>query len=839
LDQCQHDPIPGCAVNGGQLETWYNIGGNKVTHLTRSMSYLNNPPDEVTILQGSLKAEENRGRDFGARLQTYISPSSTGTYNFYVASDDYSELYLSTNQDPVNKSLIAYVNGYSGLDIYDKFPTQKSVDISLEVGNVYYLEAFHKEGGGSDYLSVAWQSEDALIPLAVIGDSNFFLEPPAACNLDDECAALVTNPCTVGHCNIATTFCEYEPMPSCQNGAKFDQFYGLSGSSLDSLTSNTKFPDSPDDTSILSESLETPSNVADSYGSRLQTYIMPPFTCDFNFYIAANQRGQLNLSNDTSPSNKVTVAYLDSSTKPQEWYKYASQKSDPIPLVKGNLYYLEALHTDWSGSDNLAIAWECVKYDMAIEVIDATYTAVSPPVEAPTTSRPTMNPSKTPSHQPTSFPTSKPTASPSSSPSLSPSSSPTAEPSNSPTSSPSRFPTSSPTVTPSLSPSITPTRAPTSSPVTNELIIAGDNGVAYEGYTWPLQECQGDCDYDSNCEGDLLCYQRSGTLAVPGCVGTGTSGKDYCAKRATDNTLFLRRNNGSMGACDGNCQEDTDCEGNLVCESPNGSGEVEGCIGLAISSVKYCKYPSLVQTQSFPLGVCEGTCANDGDCQGSLECFFRIGTEDVPGCLGGSMFDSPGGGYCTTRPPHSLWIKAAVDSSPLGVCEGGCNEDSDCDSSINLICQTRTGDEEVSGCEGPGRSGVNYCRFPSLEYVGSNPVTSDPSTRLGLCQGDCDNDSECTDGLRCFQRSGTEDVVGCTGADFNSGYDFCAYRPTDNTLFLVDNNLSETDQRMGLCEGDCDSDNECAGELTCFQRSGTKEVPGCLGLGANNKDYCH
>ena len=440
----------------------------------------------------------------------------------------------------------------------------------------------------------------------------------------------------------------------------------------------------------------------------------------------------------------------------------------------------------------------------------------------------------------------------------------------SPTSSPSRLPTSSPTVPPSLSPSIQPTRVPTSSPVTNELIIAGDNGVAYEGYTWPLKECQGDCDYDSNCEvcgilvathtqfffsschtilnlvspflsfqGDLLCYQRSGTLAVPGCVGAGTSGKDYCAKRATDNTLFLRRNNGNMGACDGNCQEDTDCEGNLVCESPNGSGEVEGCIGLAISSVKYCKYPSLVQSQSFPLGVCEGSCANDEDCQGSLECFFRIGTEDVPGCLGGSLFDNPGGGYCTTRPPNSLWIKAAVDSSPLGVCEGGCNEDSDCDGSINLICQVRTGDEEVPGCEGSGRSGVNYCRFPSLEYLGSNPVTSDPSTRLGLCQGDCDNDSDCTDGLRCFQRSGTEDVVGCAGADFKSGYDFCAYRPTENTLFLVDNNLSETDPRLELCEGDCDSDDECAGELTCFQRSGTEEVPGCLGLGANNKDYCH
>ena len=29
---------------------------------------------------------------------------------------------------------------------------------------------------------------------------------------------------------------------------------------------------------------------------------------------------------------------------------------------------------------------------------------------------------------------------------------------------------------------------------------------------------------------------------------------------------------------------------------------------------------------------------------------------------------------------------------------------------------------------------------------------------------------------------------------------------------------------LGLCEGDCDSDKECAGDLKCFQRSGTQRV---------------
>ena len=123
-------------------------------------------------------------------------------------------------------------------------------------------------------------------------------------------------------------------------------------------------------------------------------------------------------------------------------------------------------------------------------------------------------------------------------------------------------------------------------------------------------------------QGELLCYQRSGTEAIPGCSGVGTSGKDYCAERPTEDTLFLRKNNGNLGACDGNCNSDTDCDGMLFCASPNIDGEVPGCDGLGVSNVQYCRQPSLVQlgahgspVEAFPLGVCEGGCDNDGDCQ--------------------------------------------------------------------------------------------------------------------------------------------------------------------------------------------------------------------------------
>jgi len=43
---------------------------------------------------------------------------------------------------------------------------------------------------------------------------------------------------------------------------------------------------------------------------------------------------------------------------------------------------------------------------------------------------------------------------------------------------------------------------------------------------------------------------------------------------------------------------------------------------------------------------------------------------------------------------------------------------------------------------------------------------------------------------------------------------------------------------LDVCAGDCDSDKDCAGGLTCFQRSGYTAVPGCSGQGDKDYDYC-
>jgi hypothetical protein len=57
----------------------------------------------------------------------------------------------------------------------------------------------------------------------------------------------------------------------------------------------------------------------------------------------------------------------------------------------------------------------------------------------------------------------------------------------------------------------------------------------------------------------------------------------------------------------------------------------------------------------------------------------------------------------------------------------------------------------------------------------------------------------------------------------------------------IGNNLVDTygPGYYGLCEGDCDTDTDCAGSLECFQRNDVQSVPGCYGWGDRGTDFCY
>jgi len=158
-------------------------------------------------------------------------------------------------------------------------------------------------------------------------------------------------------------------------------------------------------------------------------------------------------------------------------------------------------------------------------------------------------------------------------------------------------------------------------------------------------------------------------------------------------------------------------------------------------------------------------------------------------------------------------------------CEGDCGTDLHCDHGFK--CFQRDGFTPVPGCSGKGVSGTDYCISErEIENKGWKPVV-----KLNLCEGDCDIDTDCVTGFKCFHRDYDERVPGCVG-DTISAYDYCIQKRT-----IVDLGRNPKPP-LRLCEGDCDYDSHCAGALRCFQRGYGEPVPGCIGFGVTDGDYC-
>ena len=135
---------------------WLNIGsGTAVSDLTSNPNYPNNPSGHLSLM--SFDAPSDWADNYGSRIIGYLFPPTTGYYTFWISSNDNSELWLSTNNNPANKVKIASVPGSTGHNVWNVYSQQQSVSIYLVARQRYYIEALQKEGSGGDNLSVAWQ----------------------------------------------------------------------------------------------------------------------------------------------------------------------------------------------------------------------------------------------------------------------------------------------------------------------------------------------------------------------------------------------------------------------------------------------------------------------------------------------------------------------------------------------------------------------------------------------------------------------------------------------------------------------------------------------------------
>lgn len=139
-------------------------------------------------------------------------------------------------------------------------------------------------------------------------------------------------------------------------GVVAEYWYGIAGNQLSALTSDPRFPASPDESRTVS-TFELPSGFANAYGARVRGFVVPPTTGDYTFWIASDDEGALLLSSDDAAANAVQVASVPGYTNPRAWTRYPEQRSAPVRLAAGRRYYLEARVKEGGGGDHLSVAW--------------------------------------------------------------------------------------------------------------------------------------------------------------------------------------------------------------------------------------------------------------------------------------------------------------------------------------------------------------------------------------------------------------------------------------------------------------------------------------------------
>lgn len=137
------------------------------------------------------------------------------------------------------------------------------------------------------------------------------------------------------------------------------------------------FPDSPTDFQIIPYQTPpipatgpflaetdpiTQNGIGDNYGSFVPGYIEPPETGDYIFWVCGDDETQLWLTTDPAdplnPAKKQLIASVPVWSNAREWTKYPEQQSAPISLEKGKQYYMEILHKEGTGGDNVGWGWQ-------------------------------------------------------------------------------------------------------------------------------------------------------------------------------------------------------------------------------------------------------------------------------------------------------------------------------------------------------------------------------------------------------------------------------------------------------------------------------------------------
>lgn len=150
-------PLPGKLLR----EFWLDLSGDTLQDLIYHARYPNAPSGHD--FPASFETNTNWPSAFGTRTRGYVLPPVNGDYEFRISGNGQICLWLSPDDDPINRvkiSQIVFTRNRSGDEGRGTASRQESGPITLEAGRRYYIEAAHKYGSGEDRLTLTWKRPD-------------------------------------------------------------------------------------------------------------------------------------------------------------------------------------------------------------------------------------------------------------------------------------------------------------------------------------------------------------------------------------------------------------------------------------------------------------------------------------------------------------------------------------------------------------------------------------------------------------------------------------------------------------------------------------------------------
>ena len=366
-------------------ECWLGIEGYHVNDLVRSRGFPGNP--DKTVYLDRLDTRRSLENNYGSRIRGYITPPRTDTYTFVLSGDNSCEFWISDDESPFHRKLAAQIQEWTYLRHWSDYPSQKSRPMVLEAGRSYYFEVLHKEAGGEDYVSVAWES--AVLLHQIIGGDYLKKYVPVAGDSDDDglpdawetqvglhdvSAELSEGSFGDPDKDLLPNYIEYQlgtdpqiPDATGRPGiVLWEKWDGISGRTVDSFVSSKKFLGPPSMASYRMELSSLQGN-GDDFGARMRGHLVAPKTGTYTFSISGDDGCELWISTDASKFNRRKIAGVRSWSGYQQWGREPGQSAQ-VELTEGERYFIEVLHKEGIWQDHVSVAWR-VPGSKTLEII--------------------------------------------------------------------------------------------------------------------------------------------------------------------------------------------------------------------------------------------------------------------------------------------------------------------------------------------------------------------------------------------------------------------------------------------------------------------------------------